>query len=83
MDIKIKNKTHALQSSFLPLGPFRHSGLEVALQLEHFWTPMGLFPAARIGPVWSLPEAGLILRLGGGTTSDVGDGPPLLAVVGE
>ena len=42
--------TYALHNSFLPLGPFRHSGLEVALQLEHFCTPVGLLPAARLDP---------------------------------
>lgn len=42
--------TYALHNSFLPLGPFRHSGLEVALQLEHFCTPVGLLPAARPDP---------------------------------
>lgn len=77
--------SYALQSSFLPLGPFLHSGLDVALQLEHFWTPVGRFPVARGGAAWSRVEPGLIRRLGGGTTSEAGDVSPvtLLPAVGE
>lgn len=35
---------HALHNSFLPDGPFLHSGLEVAPQLEHSKMPDGRFP---------------------------------------
>lgn len=64
-------KTYALQSSFLPLGPFLHSGLVVALQLEHFNTPVGRLPPLR--PPDSRAAPGLTLRLGGGTTSVAGE----------
>jgi hypothetical protein len=37
----------ALHNSFLPVGPFLHSGLCVALQLEQRRTPTGRLPALR------------------------------------
>ena len=68
--------THALHRSFFPLGPFRHSGLWVALQLAQLTMPTGGLPGVRLLlplPYWSLL---LFLRpdLGGGTASLVGDG---------
>lgn len=63
--------THALQSSFFPLGPFLHSGLDVVLQLVHFWMPMGLFPALLALTLFESldPDSdGLTRRLGGGTS---------------
>ena len=50
--------------------------LESASQLEHVRTPV-----ARPGPAFEDP--GLIRRIGGGTTSEVGDGLALVPEVGE
>ena len=39
--------TYAMHKSFLPLGPFLHSGLWVTLQLAHLPTPLGGLPVPR------------------------------------
>lgn len=41
---QFRKRAHALQSSFFPDGPFLHSGLEVAPQLEQPDKPAGRFP---------------------------------------
>jgi hypothetical protein len=70
-------RPQALQSSFLPLGPFLHSGLVVALHEEHIGIPAGLllptFPVDGLAP--SLLDPGLTRLRGGGTTSLPGGRP--------
>lgn len=55
--------TYALQRSFLPEGPFRHSGLNVALQLEHIVMPAGGIPRVPLDAEFSRAVEGLV-RLG-------------------
>ena len=77
--------THALHKSFLPLGPLRHSGLEVTPQLVHFGTPTGGLPVPLPAPFMvneSFVDLRLPAREEAGTTSSWGTGdPPLAGVV--